>query len=311
MKLISKLFLLFVLLLPLACREQPPQAAPILFRVDGRAVTLATFQQEFNRSLPAGRVLAADERAELQRAFLVQAIDRELTLAEAERLGLQLTAEEIETALAETRRDYDEASFRAMLQDRGLTLDALRQELASNLLMEKVMRKAALSKVEIADSEIEAYYREHRDEFDRPAQVRARQIVLADEEQARKVLSRLRQGENFAELAKSESLFPDGEEGGELGFFARGEMPPEFDAVVFDLPVGRLSEPVTSPYGVHVFQVEERRDARQLTLKEAAPEIRALLLREAEERAYQRWLQELRARAVIDINMDLLNTPNS
>jgi len=311
MKLISKLFLLFALLLLLACRQQAPAEAPILFRVDGRGVTLQQFQQEFNRSLPAGRVLSADERAELQRAFLVQAIDRELTLGEAERLGLQLTAEEIETSLAETRHDYDDASFQAMLQDRGLTLDALRQELASNLLMEKVMQKAALSGVEVAESDIEAYYREHQDEFDRPAQVRVRQIVLADEDQARQVLGRLRQGESFAELAKAHSLFPDGEEGGDLGFFARGEMPPEFDAVVFDLPVGRLSEPVTSPYGVHIFQVEERRQARQLKLAEAAPEIRALLLREAEEQAYLRWLQELRARAVIDINMDLLNAPNS
>lgn len=310
MKLISKLFLLSLLALLCACQEQPPAKSPILFRVDGRAVSLEQFQKEFRRSLPAGRVLSGDEQMELQRAFLVQAIDRELTLAEAARLGLQVTAEEIEAALAETRRDYDAPSFQAMLKDRGLTLDALRQELADNLLMEKVIQKAALSRVKIADSEVKDYYRQHRDEFDRPAQVRARQIVVASEEKARQVLGRLRQGADFAELAKTESLSPDSEEGGDLGFFARGEMPPEFDAAVFDLPVGRLSEPVKSPYGVHIFQVEERRQARQLTEAEAAPEIRAQLRREAEEKAYQQWLQELRARAVIDINMDLLNPPN-
>ncbi|NIQ08622.1 MAG: foldase, partial [Gammaproteobacteria bacterium] len=80
-----------------------------------------------------------------------------------------------------------------------------------------------------------AYYEANRKNFDRPAQVRARQIVVADEIEGQKVLDLLRQGEPFAEVAKEYSLSADAEDGGDLGFFARGEMPPEFDEVVFDL----------------------------------------------------------------------------
>jgi peptidyl-prolyl cis-trans isomerase C len=288
------------------CQQQKPKAAPVLFRVDGREVTLAQFQRAFARSLPPGKELSADERAELQRSYLVQAIDRELTLAEADRLGITVTPAEIEEALAEARSDYADGAFEKMLQERGTSLDDWRRELTSGLLMEKVVQQAAYSKATVSDDEVAAYYRDHREEFDRPDQVRARQIVVATAEEGEHVLGLLRQGQPFAELARQYSLSPDGEEGGDLGFFAPGQMPPEFDATVFKLPVGRLSELVKSPYGYHIFLVEEHRKAKHLSLAEATQEIRANLRRAAEERAYQQWLQDLRARATIEIDMDLL-----
>ena len=108
-----------------------------------------------------------------------------------------------------------------MLKERGITLEDWRLELEQGLLMEKVVRQMVYSQVRVEDSEIEAYYQEHREEFDRPAQVRARQIVLGSREEGERVLGLLRQGEPFAEVARQNSLSPDAEQGGDLGFFAR------------------------------------------------------------------------------------------
>ena len=69
----------------------------------------------------------------------------------------------------------------------------------------------------------------------------------------------LRQGEDFAKVAKEHSLSPDREQGGDLGFFAKGEMPPEFDAIVFKLAPGRISDLVQSDYGFHIFLVAHRK----------------------------------------------------
>jgi len=310
MKLIFKTFFGFLLVLPLlfgsGCRDKHQEEAPVLFRVDGRVVLFQQFQREFVRSLPAERTLSPEEKLELQRAFLVQVIDRELILAEADHLGFSVAPAETEAALADFRHDYDQPSFDRMLQERGLSLDDMRRELTSNLLIEKVVRQAAYAGIEIPDQAVKEYYQQHQDEFNRPEQVRARQIVVATEEEGERLLGLLRQGESFAALAKEHSLSPDGEDGGDLGFFARGEMPPEFDDAVSNLPVGRLSGLIKSPYGYHIFLVEEKRRAKHLTLDEAAAEISRELRRQAEEKAYQRWLQGLRARADIEINMDLL-----
>jgi len=302
----TALLLLLLLSLLCACRKQEATGSPVLIRVDGRSVTLEQFKKGFAKTLPADEKLTEEERGDLERSYLVQVIDRELALAQADQLGLSVAPQEVEAALLEHRRDYPDSAFEQMLKERGITLEDWRMELEKGLLMEKVVRQAVYDQVHVEEPEIEAYYQEHRNEFDRPAQVRARQIVLGSREEGERVLGRLRQGEPFAEVARECSLSPDAEQGGDLGFFSRGEMPPEFDAVVFTLPVGRLSDLVQSEYGFHLFLVEERREAMRLTLTAVHDEIRDTLLAEKEEQAYQQWLQSLRAKASIDVDWSRL-----
>lgn len=291
---------------PLAACQEKKEPAPVLLRVDGRTVTLEEFRQDFARILPAEQKLVAEERAELERSILVQLIDRELALTEAVRLGLTVSPGEVEAALEEHRRDYPDQAFDTMLLERGITLEQWRQDLQRGLLMEKVVRQAVYRDIGIDDGEVRDYFDAHRDEFDRPEQVRARQIVVSSEEEGKSLLGELRQGEAFETMARLHSLSPDSEEGGDLGFFGRGDMPPEFEKVVFSLPVGRLSDLVKSEYGYHLFLVEERREAVRLTFDQVKDQIRAQLQAEKEEQAYQEWLRRLRSRANIEVDWSLL-----
>lgn len=300
------LLLLFLFLLFFSACRQKETPPPALIHVDGRTVSVEQFRNEFAATLPPGHSLSPEEREELERAFLVQVIDRELALAEAERLGISVTPMEVEDALQEYRRDYPAGAFEEMLRERKVTLASWQRELTQNLLMEKVVREAAYSGVTVGEEEIAAHYQEHRDDFDRPEQVRALQIVLSSESEGNRILGLLRQGESFEDMAREHSLSPDSEQGGDLGFFARGEMPPEFDAVVFTLPAGRLSDLIKSEYGFHIFLVEERREAVRLELDEVRDEIRAALRAKKEDGAYQEWLQKLRAEATIEVNWSLI-----
>lgn len=275
---------------------------PPLIQINDQVISKAAFLAEFERSLQKDQPLTAIEREELQRSFLVQMIDRELIHGEARRLNIALSAEEVEAALQSYRLDYPGSSFEVMLQERGLTLDSWREELKESLIMEKLLEQTVYAGVAVAEEEIAAYYEANRDQFDRPAQVRARQIVVADEAQGQEILGLLRQGRSFAEVAAEYSLSPDAQQGGNLGFFGRGEMPPEFDAIVFDLPVNRLSDLVKSEYGYHIFLVEEKRKAARLSKQDAAAEIRAILESNKKEELYFDWLQDMRARAVIVVD---------
>lgn len=303
---LSPLYLFILLSLLAACKQRGEVASPALIRVDGRTVTLEQFKKSFAKTLPTDQKLTDEEKEDLERSFLVQLIDRELALAEADRLKVSVTPEEAEAALREHRRDYPGDAFEQMLREQGISLEDWRRDLEAGLLMEKVVRQAVYTQVAVSETEIDNYYREHRDEFDRPAQVRARQIVVASREEGERVLGRLRQGEPFADVARQHSLSPDAEEGGDLGFFPRGEMPSEFDVIVFTLPVGRLSDLVQSEYGFHIFLVEERREALRLELPAVRDEIRDTLRAEKEEQAYQQWLQDLRGRANIEVDWSRL-----
>jgi peptidyl-prolyl cis-trans isomerase C len=280
--------------------EEKP-VSPLIV-INDQEISKADFLAEFEKTLQKDQPLTGIEREELQRSFLVQLIDRELIHAEARRLNIETTEADIDAALQAYRQDYSGTSFETMLQERGITLKDWREELRDSLIMEKLLEEAVYSRVDVIDQEVAAYYEANRKQFNRPAQVRARQILVADEAEGQEVLGLLRQGRPFAEIAAEYSLSPDAEQGGDLGFFARGEMPPEFDEVVFDLPVNRLSDLVKSDYGYHIFLVEEKRKAVRLKKKDVTDEIRAILESQKKEEIYLDWLQEMRARAVISVD---------
>lgn len=295
------LFFSAVLLSGCQAEQEEVEKLPLI-KINGQDIFKEEFLAEFEKSLQKDQPLSSIEREELQRSFLVQLIDRELIHGEARRLGITVTDADVEAALQGYLEDYADGSFEAMLKERGLTIQAWRNELKEGLIMEKLLEEAVYSRIEISDMEVVSYYESHRKEFERPAQVRARQIVVADEEEGKEILELLRGGRSFSEVAAEYSLSPDSQNGGDLGFFGRGEMPPEFDEVVFKLPVNRLSDLVKTEYGYHIFMVEEKRRASRLKKKEAKEEIRAILESQKKEEVYLGWLQEMRAKAEIVVD---------
>lgn len=108
-------------------------------------------------------------------------------------------------------------------------------------------------------------------------EVHARHILVATEPEAKEVAERLKKGEDFAALAKEKSKDP-GAEGGDLGFFARGQMVKPFEEAAFALEVGQVSDPVETPFGWHIIKVEEKRDQPLPTFDQVKDGIMAQLV---------------------------------
>ena len=85
-------------------------------------------------------------------------------------------------------------------------------------------------------------------------QVRASHILVETEQQAQSLMEQVRNGANFADLARQHSRCPSGQQGGDLGAFGRGQMVPEFEQAAFDNPVGALVGPVRTQFGYHLVQ---------------------------------------------------------
>lgn len=303
-----RLFLLAWLIFALlsACRKQDEPASSVLVRVNERVISFDRFEEDFSRHLTARGIVAEEKRLELKRSFLAQKINRELILSAADRAAIDLTVVQQEAVVAEHRKDYAADDFEAMLQERKLTEEVWRRQLLENRRIEETISRLAYRDIVISPKAVADYFRQQRHEFDLPQQVRARQITLAKEADGQQVLGLLRQGLDFAEAARRFSISPDAEQGGDLGFFGRGQMPDAFDAVVFELPIGRISELVKSEYGYHLFLVEERRSAQRLTLEQVQDQIAARLRAEKEEEVYREWLQSLRSQATIEVDWTLL-----
>lgn len=301
-----RILLLFCLLCCGGC-DQPQQAPPLL-EVGARQLSVKQFQRELELSIPTLSRLPASEQWLLKKQLLNRLVERELILGEAELLKLRVTPDELDQAEQSLLGGYRPAEFASALREAGQTAAAWRAALKLRLLVEKVSTAVLASVPPISADEVAAYYRANRESFRRPAELRARQMLLASIDEAHAILKRLRAGESFAELAKAHSRSPDREDGGNLGYFSRGELPPEFDRILFRLPLGQVSDPVESPYGVHLFLVERRRPAGLRPLAQVAGEISAQLKQQREEAAFQAWLKRLRDNTRVQINWHLLET---
>ncbi|MBW2056082.1 MAG: peptidyl-prolyl cis-trans isomerase [Deltaproteobacteria bacterium] len=281
--------------------------AHILARVDGKAITLEDFNREFrqmrleNEFSPGGH----EALMEMKERFLEQMVEEALILEEARRLGMTVTDEELEAEVMETKSDYKGESLRDYLSSQGLSFETWKKRVKERILIEKTIQTGCHFDGTITTEEARAYYDAHREDYLLPERVRARQIVVASERNAKKILRELKAGKEFEELALENSLGPESAFGGDLGYFARGDMPGEFD-VVFSMEKGEISKPVRSPYGYHIFKVEDKVRGRQLTFEEVADDVKRKIARIKSEQLYYQWLEELKKNAKIEINHRLL-----
>ncbi|MBF0405967.1 MAG: peptidyl-prolyl cis-trans isomerase [Candidatus Riflebacteria bacterium] len=147
--------------------------------------------------------------------------------------------------------------------------------------------------VKLSEDEIKDFYSKNLTSFARPAQTRARHI-LVDEEAKAKELAEKASKESFEELAKANSKCPSSKEGGDLGFFAPGQMVPEFDSVAQTAEIGKVVGPIKTKFGYHLIKVEERKASGTAALDEVKDKIRSKLLPEKQKAAFDQYLSELK-----------------
>ncbi len=147
--------------------------------------------------------------------------------------------------------------------------------------------------VVIDEEDVAYYYDSNLSEFAKPESIHARHILLEEEDQAANVLEKAKKNpSNFAKLAEEFSTGPTKTSGGDLGFFERGKMVPEFEEAAFALEPGEISDVVKTQFGYHIIKLEEKKEGSTETIDEAREKIRAALLKEsARSKAYDEALR--------------------
>ena len=289
---------------------QPVSAAAeaLLLEIGVRRISLEHFENVVTSTYPDLKILTAADRLRVKTRLVQELIDRELIAAEAARCNIDISPDEFDATWAEVRGQYSEEEFNQFLrkQNRSRTgwLAALRQR----LLTAKVTAALVDQQPAISTAQLEDYYRQHKEDFRRPLEVQARQMLFASREEALKVRQLVRDGGDFATLAQQYSLSPDRENGGNLGYFAQGMLPKEFDDAIFTLPLKQISNPIKSPYGYHLFLVEQRTKAGIRPYTMVKEDIYQLLRQHQEEEIFHQWLKNARESTEISVNWQLLKS---
>lgn len=306
-------------LILLGCFESGPlnDRRPVVATVSGAPIYVDEFRAELGRLVPDeldGLPNLEGERAQRQ-ALLNNLIERTLLLNEAEDHHVVVGMDEVDALYQRTRHgwrdlnsaaDCDECAFESSLRDKDLTLAELKRKLRSQIMIRKYFKEYVFSRIAVTDQEIDEYLEKNPSLRLAPEQVRALQIVVKTEDTANELLKELRRGTPFEDLAMKHSLSPEGRNGGDLGYFSRGQMPAVFDEVCFAMRPGQISKVVASGYGYHIFKVVDYLPPGERPMAQLREEVEALLRRNKERQAQRDKTEQLKKAAEIVIHDKVL-----
>lgn len=261
---------------------------------------------------PVGRALA---RREVRVKILDEMVGDRLVSSEAQALGLSVTEREIDAEIARIKREnnIDDAALRKQLAAQGMDEKMLREQLRRIRLRQKVTEVRVQPRVAVSDSEVRRYYDEN---FKNDDKIRVRMIskkvpqaastaeVAKLQVKLRALRERVLAGEDFGEMAKAETEGSNPGGGGDIGWFVRGDVAQEIEETAFALEKGQTSEPFTLGAAVHILQVTDREALPPKPYADVEERIRNVLLGRAGEKEYQRWVNELRQKAFIELRLD-------
>ncbi|MGH6968301.1 MAG: peptidylprolyl isomerase [Stellaceae bacterium] len=228
---------------PALAQKTKPAGDPVVARVNGQALTRLDVEIAYSALAPDVR-----QRVTLEKAF-PQIIDRLVTMT--------IAAQTAEKA----RIESDPVTKKRL----SLARDQILQDAYFNSIARK----------EITKEKLQAAYAQYAKDAPKQEEIKARHILVSSQKEAENIIAQLNKGADFAALAKEKTIDPSGKtSGGDLGWFTKGEMVPEFADAAFKLKKGQISQtPVHTQFGWHVIQVEDRRPGKALPYEQEAPRL--------------------------------------
>lgn len=189
--------------------------------------------------------------------------------------------------------------------------------LTDDFLATEYIRKKIIANINVTEDETKIFYKAHMEDFMKPEMVRARHILIkvdksaSDEdkrkakEKAEELLKKIKAGEDFAKLASEFSDDPGSKKkGGDLGFFTKGRMVPEFEKVVFSMKPGEISDVFETPFGFHIVKVEERKEAEIEPFDKVKDKAKEMLVGELRKARIEEFIEKAFKDAKVELNFE-------
>ena len=317
------LFNLFILLsLPghvCSWAEAPEVSNRVVAFVNDELITLHELNKKIQEvtGYSAAFLEEKDKRkfSDMQMMVLKHMIDQKLTEKKVKELGIDISAQEVDSAIEYMKKVNGMTQEDLMAHIKKLKIDypKYRERIRSDLERMQLINLEVKSKIIVRDEDIQEYFDKHIEDYKVPGEVHLAGIFLVQQDpldgsekegliiKAREIIARLKNGEDFSSLAAQYSMGPGADEGGDLGKFEAAQLAPELAEVVEKLSVGDISEPLIGSGNVHVIKLLDRKEGRTKGLEEVRDAIHAVLYKEEVDKRFHAWIEELRAKSYTKI----------
>ncbi len=286
--------------------------------MNGTAITLARYLDTLNhmkqRYVQQGRSLDDAAVEKLEKYVLDNLISQELLFEECRRAGIQVEKSDVDTQFSRFKQQFPtQEAFRKALSERSLTKAMLESQIEKGFAIRKFVQERIANQIKIGKTEPQEFYDANPPLFLQPEMVRASHILIkvesgSDESQRaeadrkiKAIQKQIKEGKDFAEIASRLSEGPSRTQGGDLGFFGRGQMVPPFEQVAFALAPDAVSEKVVTRFGYHIIKVIDKKPAGTVSFAEAIDKIVRHLKQVKTDQEIKRYVEELKGKADIQL----------
>lgn len=233
--------------------------------------------------------------------FLNLLINNRLIIEEARKDRVKLTGEEVKAEIGNFVPGYTIPQVKKFLKTAGINYGDWREDIEEKALIKKEIDFVMRKNIKISERELRDYFWTNLMKFRKPGSVKALQIMTDTPEKANEVLMMLSNGEDFEKMAQKYSSADDAKSGGDLGYFGEGDMPAFISRAVSKLKPGDVSGVVKSPYGYHIFKLEERQVEATPKFDDVKEEVLAAYYEEKKDGYFASWMKTVRKKADIKI----------
>jgi peptidyl-prolyl cis-trans isomerase SurA len=295
----------------------------IIARVNNEIITRSEYEKSLNtadeeiRQDCAGKCTPEQLQAELEerkKTALRDLIDQSLLVQRGKDMGISVETDVVKQ-LDQIRQQNKLGSMDELekaVSSQGLNWEDFKNDIRNKILTQKVVGQEVGSHISIGESDSKKYYDEHKSEFVRPEQVALREIIVVTEgkkdteipdlkKKAETALKRVKDGEDFSEIAKRLSDGTTKEQGGYIGTFKRGELAKQLEDVVFKMKRNELTDVMETKQGFLILQVLEHYDEGEQPFEKVKNEISDRLYNEKLEPAVREYLKTLREQSYVVI----------
>ena len=252
---------------------------------------------------------------EIRKAVLDNLINEKITTQQINKLGIKVMTKDVEEAIEKVKRENNlsQEDLVYSLKREGASLKEYKEKIRRQIERFQLVNYEVKSKIVITEENVRNYYQKHVKEYTETDKVRLARIFLKirnpdDKEEIAKVkelgteiLSRIKEGHDFNEMAKIYSQGPAAPEGGDLGWIKINQLQPTLRKKITKLSPGKYTNLDHSPSGFQIIKLTEEREARIKTFEEVRDAIYSKLFGEKVEQRYTTWLKELRGKSFIKV----------
>lgn len=242
----------------------------------------------------------------LKQQLMQELILTKIMLTNAEQEKIVVTDETIKEEINKIKAQNfqnSELAFKQAMKKNNIREESLPALLKEKMILQKYVEKLMDDNVKLTDKDLREAYNSRKAEFEVKETVEASHVLVKTEAEAKKIYEEAKAGKNFAELAKKYSLDPGSKtNGGTLGYFARGQMVPEFEKAAFTMKVGEISQPIKTSFGYHILKKTGEKPGQVMPFEVVKENLEQQVKADKQREFFMKWREKTVAEADVKYN---------